>query len=75
MSEKLEFNTIMMVSDIQATKDYRSIIIVKDRYNSGVIVFKPSEHLYNNCFDKLKSEGENFLTKIYLFLTNIYLKV
>lgn len=72
MNEKLEFNSIMMVRDIQATKDYRSIIIVKDRYNSGVIVFKPSEYLYNNCFDKLKSEGEEFFTKD-IFISDQYI--
>ena len=72
MYEKLEFNTIMMVSDIQATNDYSSIVIIKDRYNSGVIVFKPSDYLYNNCFDKLKLEGEEFFDKD-IFISDQYI--
>ena len=72
MNEKLEFNSIMMVRDIQATNDYSSIIVVKDRYNSGVIVFKPSKYLYNNCFDKLKSEGEEFFDKD-IFISDQYI--
>tara|TARA_E500000178_G_C17022057_1_gene756120 strand:- start:1886 stop:2803 length:918 start_codon:yes stop_codon:yes gene_type:complete len=72
MNKKLEFNNIMMVNDIQATKDYSSIIVVRDKYNSGVIVFKPSDYLYNNCLNKLKSEGEELFNKD-IFISDQYI--
>lgn len=63
---------IWMVQDMQASSDYNSIILIKDRYNSGVIIAEPSEYVFNNCFKLLCDEGEEFFNSN-IFISDQYI--
>lgn len=63
---------LWMVADTQATSDYNSIITVSDRFNSGVIILKPSEDIFNSCFKILCGEGIGFFERD-LFVSDQYI--
>jgi lipopolysaccharide biosynthesis glycosyltransferase len=72
LEKKVTKKKIWMVADTQATADYKSIIIVKDRFNSGVIILRPAEDMCKECFQLLCDEGSDLFNKD-LFLSDQYI--
>jgi len=72
LEKKVTKKKIWMVEDTQATSDYNSIIIVKDRFNSGVIILKPNLEMFTSCFKLLCDEGIGLFNKD-LFLSDQYI--
>ena len=62
-----------MVPDMQATPEYKKIILIKDRFNSGVIVTKPDKKLLDLCFKTLFDLGMKFISNKNIFVSDQYI--
>jgi glycogenin len=58
--KSIPLNTLWMVPDMQATPEYKKIILIKDRFNSGVIITKPNPNILDLCFKTLCDKGSEF---------------
>tara|TARA_B100001093_G_scaffold472727_1_gene496086 strand:+ start:1251 stop:2177 length:927 start_codon:yes stop_codon:yes gene_type:complete len=66
-------SNIFMVPDMQASEDYSKIILIKDRFNSGVIVSKTNDKIFRLLFSLLSQNVKKIFNDKSIFISDQYI--
>ena len=70
--EKNKRDCLYMVPDMQASGDYSAVMLINDKFNSGVIVSNYNKELCDLCFKTLLNDGIELFQRDNFFLTDQY---
>ena len=66
-------NNIYMVPDMQASDDYSKIILIKNRFNSGVIVSENNSNIFNNLYKLLADNVDELINNPDVFVSDQFI--